>query len=171
MTRNILKKMMSFGICVFFVCSCCSGCSPAVRKKFVRQKKKEEDLSFVPVLDPVEYPNQIETVKTRYDYFYALLKVWQKDAATLIDDEYTDKQMVYTIRQMRVQLDELEKILTGTSRQKIRDGQKRVDEILAFFDQPKGFRNRSIIRKRIQKIRKVVINPLAFEYVKNDLGK
>lgn len=146
------------------------GCSPAMRKKFVRQKNKsDEDIEFVPVLEPVDYPNMLETSKTRYEYFYALLKVWHKDALILIDDEHSDKQIIYTITQIKLQLEELNRILTGKAQQIVVNGIEAVDEILAYYDNPPAFRNQAIIRKQLQRLSDSAIRRLVYEDIKGDL--
>ena len=168
------KKTIRSWISVMMCCVICgitlSACSPEMRKKFIRKKAKtDEEDSFIPVLDPVDYPNTLETVKSRYEYFYALLKVWQKDALTVLDDEPTDKRMTYILVQLRLQLEELQKILTGNSAQTVADGLRHVDHILAYYEQPESFRNRDVIRRDIQRLSDTVIKPLQFETVKDDL--
>ena len=169
MNNTVFKKAVYFYAVFFFTTVVIAGCSPAMRKKFVRQKKEEEDNSLIPVLEPIDYPNQLETVKTRYDYFYALLKVWHKDALTLIDDSHSDKQMTYAVRQMAVQLRELGKILDGRSQQKIINGIKAVEDVLAYYEKPAAFRSRDIIRKSLKRLTDSVIRPLDYEKIKGDL--
>jgi hypothetical protein len=147
-----------------------SGCSPEMRKKFIRERKKDTNENMVmPVLDPEEYPNMLETTRTRYDYFYALLKVWQKDALALIDDRASDKQMRYALGQVAVQLQELTKIFDGPSRDVAQNGIQKVDEILVQYDKPEAFRNNDIIRRDIQRLADTVIKPLSPEAVLRDL--
>ncbi|MEW5895122.1 MAG: hypothetical protein AB1650_05140 [Candidatus Omnitrophota bacterium] len=146
-----------------------NGCSPAMRKKFIRQKKKDVVSEVIPVLEPMDYENKMEDVKTRHDYFYALLKVWHKDALMLLEDEPSAKQMVYTLRQIRVQLEELDKIIDGKPDTVIGEGLKKVDEIMLSYERPEAFRNRDIIRKDIQDFRDDVIRLLDYESVKNYL--
>ncbi len=169
MNKNSILKGLCCLLCCCVMGMAVSGCSPEMRKKFVRKKKKADDSSFVPVLEPVEYANQLKTLKTRYDYFYALLKVWHKDILVLIDDEYSDKQMVYTITQMKIQLQELDKMVVGKSQEVIQRGIDEVNRILAFYDQPQAFRNRDIIRKSVQRCQKTIIKPLAYEKIQQDL--
>ena len=169
MRKNFFQSWETVVVCALICGITLSGCSPAMRKKFVREKEKTEDESFVPVLDPVDYPNTLETVKTRYEYFYALLKVWQKDALTVLEDGPSDKQMTYILMQIRLELEELQKILTGESGQKAQNGLERVDHILAYYDKPEAFRSRDIIRRDIKNLGDAVIKPLEFESVKKDL--
>lgn len=170
MNNKIFQRKICVIVCALMVGSLLAGCSPAMRKKFVRQKNKtDESTEFIPVLEPIDYPNQLETGKTRYDYFYALLKVWHKDALMLINDDHTDKQIRYTITQMKLQLDELNKIFEGQAKQKVSESIKSVDSILAYYDMPVSFRNRDIIRKQLQRLRDSVMEPLAFENIKDDL--
>ena len=172
MNNNILRRIVSAVLCFVLIGGALAGCSPAMRKKFVRQKKKmEEDDAFIPVLEPIDYPNTLETVKTRYDYFYALLKVWHKDALMLIDDEHTDKQIKYTITQIKIQLEELGKIFEGDAEEAALAGIIKVDEVLAYYDKPESFRNRDIIRKSLQRLTDSVIKPLSFENIRDDLKR
>jgi len=146
------------------------GCSPAMRKKFVREKKKADvEDTVIPVLEPEEYPNELETSKTRYEYFYALFKVWHKDALTVLDDNPSDKQMVYIFNQMALQLEELSKLFTGTTAEKVAAGLTEVRGLLAEYEKPIQLRNQDIIRKKIQRLRESVIEPLSEESIKDDL--
>lgn len=170
MNRKSFSQMIRGLICMLMVGSLLVGCSSAMRKKFIRQKKKtDEEINFVPILEPIDYPNQLETSKIRYDYFYALLKVWHKDALTLIDDEHTDKRIVYTITQMKVQLEELNKIFVdGATKEKTVEAVKAVELVLANYDNPPAFRNRDIIRRQLQRLMNAMIKPLSFENIKED---
>ena len=145
------------------------GCSPAMRKKFVREKKNPEQKTVIPVLDPIEYDNQLQSVKARYDYFYALLKVWHKDALTIFSGNHSVKQMTYTLRQIRLQLEELDKIIEGQPKEKIAEGIRRTEEIIAHYQKPEGFRNKDAIRRDIYLLKDDIIKPLDFESVKNYL--
>jgi len=147
------------------------GCSPAMRKKFIRQNDNKEEDVIIPVLEPLEYENELQSVKTRYHYFYALLKVWLKDAVALVDDHVSDKQVVYTISQITLQLSELSNMLTGASRQTALDGISSVEKILAYYDQPASFRNKDIVRRSLQRLTESVVRPLEYDLVKGDLNE
>jgi len=170
MTKISLKnRAMVSGLVLLLIVI--TGCSPAMRKKFIRQKENSQEGMVLPVLEPLEYENQLETIKTRYHYFYALLKVWQKDAIALVDDHVSDKQIVYTISQMALQLTELSEMLTGSSRQTALDGIASVEKVLAYYDQPVSFRNKDVIRQSLQRLTDSVVRPLEYEAVKGDLNE
>ncbi|HSV43714.1 MAG TPA: hypothetical protein VLJ10_04085 [Candidatus Bathyarchaeia archaeon] len=168
---NKRYQMVSVVIVVFCLAAVTLlGCSPAMRKKFVREKKKAHvDDAVIPVLEPEDYPNELETSKTRYDYFYALLKVWHKDALTVLEDNPSDKQMVYVFNQMVLQLEELSKLFTGTTAEKVAAGLTEVRGLMTEYEKPVQFRNQDVIRKKIQRLRERVIEPLSEESVKDDL--
>ena len=73
--RRIAKSKIAFhvlvcAVLVSFVLAL-EGCS-TLRKKFVRQKKKEDKQEFVPVLDPVDYPDVVKTAGGIYEHHYML---------------------------------------------------------------------------------------------------
>ena len=149
---------------VFVLGLMASGCSPEMRKKFIRERKSGTGQNTVmPVLEPVEYPDALETAKMRYDYFFALLKVWQKDALMLIDDGASDRQIRYALGQIKLQLQELEKLFDDESRTTAQEGIQKVDDILAQYDQPASLRNAGMVRRDVERLRETVIKPLSSE--------
>ena len=98
-----------------------SGCEP-LRKKFTRQKKKDESQSaFIPVLDPVDYPDKVETPEESYRHYFSLWQVWDKDFMMRLQENSSDKKINFTFNQVLLQLTEMEKLLTGEKQQKIRE--------------------------------------------------
>lgn len=168
------KKNIRFGIgvavCCFLMGAIVFGCSPAMRKKFIRERKEPQNQdAVVPILEPTEYANAIETVRARYDYFYALLRVWHKDAVILAEEGASDRQMRYTLDQMKMQLQELMVMLGGASRQTAERGMGELADLLKEYDRPVSLRNSSMMLGNIQKLTDTVIQPLAFDHVQTDL--
>ena len=77
-----------------------SGCTP-LRKKFTRKKKedKEQNQKFIPVLEPVDYPEKIYSSLDRYKHHYSLWKVWEKDLIQTIEEDGSDKRQKYLLSQ------------------------------------------------------------------------
>lgn len=92
-----------------------SSCQP-LRKKFTR-KKKEKKEQFIPILDPVDYEQNVVSPKERYSYHYSLWQVWARDFINTMDAQHggiikvNDKKLDYLLSQMIVQLEEMKKWL------------------------------------------------------------
>ncbi len=87
----------------------------------------------------------------------------------MLDDEHSTKAMVYTLRQIRIQLEELDKLIDGKPQKVIDDGLNRAEAILATYDKPEAFRDRNILKKDVERLRDDVIEPLSFESIKDYL--
>ena len=71
------------------------GCEP-LRKKFVRQKKKDENAQqFIPVLDPIDYPAAVYSAEEGYRKHYSLWRVWHKELMVSLDEQGIDRRQKY----------------------------------------------------------------------------
>ena len=127
-----------------------TGCEP-FRKKFVRKKKEEKQQKFIPVLEPIEYPEPQQSSEGRYKYYYSLWKVWSGDLLRAIDEKESDKKQKYLVTQALKNLEEMKKWVKE-------DKQKEIDLILvdlsdlnSYYDTVEGLRNTTMLKRKIEK--------------------
>src|SRR3989338_3029470 len=97
-----------------------SGCEP-LRKKFTRQKKKDQGGSskFIPVLDPIDYPDKVVTPQESYRHYFSLWQAWDKELVMRIEEHASNKKIDFTVHQALAQLTEMEKLLTGEKQKQL----------------------------------------------------
>jgi hypothetical protein len=88
-----------------------SGCEP-LRKKFVREKKRDKVVREEPILEPIEYPLRPYDVYSDYAHRYSMFYVWKKEFISAIDDQENSKRLLYFFDQMITKLDEMAELLT-----------------------------------------------------------
>jgi hypothetical protein len=129
-----------------------SGCEP-LRKKFVRQKKKDESASqFIPVLDPVDYPDKVASAPELYQHYFSLWQVWNKELLMRVQEQASDKKITFTFNQVLVQLTAMEKLLTGDKQKALNGYISQLDGIQKELEQPEQIRNTSLIERKLERI-------------------
>lgn len=106
--RRAMSILALLGI--FSLCVVISGCEP-LRKKFVREKKRDKIVREEPVLEPIEYPSSPYDAYSDYANRYSLFHVWKKEFISGIDDQETSKRLRYFLDQMIGQLEEMVHLL------------------------------------------------------------
>lgn len=140
-------------ICCFCVLlSALSGCT-TLRRKFTRKKKKdgEESQKFIPVLEPVDYPEKTSSSLEKYKQHYSLWKVWERDLLQTIDSDGSDKRQKYLLEQAIEQLEGMRALLTDEKKAEFAplvDGLREVGEV---YERPASMRNTFSIRKKIER--------------------
>jgi len=116
--HNSKYCLRRFTLNTSFICSLCvvflaiSGCTP-LRKKFTRKKKdKQANQKFIPVLDPIDYPEKVYSAAEKYKYHYSLWKVWNKDLLQVLERNGSEKRQKYLLDQAIVQLKEMQNSLS-----------------------------------------------------------
>jgi hypothetical protein len=154
---------------VFFVATLTSGCEP-LRKKFVRQKKKDgESAEFIPVLDPVDYPNKVESTAEAYRRFYSLWQVWDKELVMRVEEQASDKKIGFTFNQVLVQMNEMEKLLTGEKQKKLGTYIDQFGLLQKDLQQPVEFRNNGLIKQKLERIDENFREEFRFKQVEGSL--
>ncbi len=131
-----------------------TGCEP-LRKKFSRKKKKvEETAESLPILDPVDYPDKIETPDVLYKKQYSLWRVWHKDLARIFEDNGNEKRLTYTIDQMLEQMAGMEKLLTGENKTRFSALIADLKTLREEFEKPAALRNKAALTTKIMRLEK-----------------
>ena len=134
-----------------------SGCEP-FRKKFTRQKKKDESPTsqFVPVLDPVDYPDKVESPPELYRHHFSLWQVWDRELIMRIEEHASNKKINDTVDQSLTQLTEMQKLLTGEKQKKLSEYVAQLNALKKDLEQPAAVRNDNSIQRKIERIGKNV---------------
>ncbi|HSA31996.1 MAG TPA: hypothetical protein P5160_09410 [Candidatus Omnitrophota bacterium] len=167
--RGLAKHGIILNVFVIIVlCLSLEGCS-SLGKKFIRKKKDITEEEVIPVLNPVDYPAPQWTSKDRYQQFYEMFKIWQKDALVALDDRPSDKQIRYKFSQMAVQLEGMKGLLQGKSLEILNEVVLDHQAITAIYEEPAAFRSTITTKNRVKKLGDRVISELDPELVKEDL--
>lgn len=125
---------------VFF----CAGCEP-LRKKFTRKKKDAQAIEVLPVLEPIDYPDKVETPQMLLKHHYGLWQVWFGEVERDMSEGSTDKRMAYNLNQLSIQLEELQKIFSGEQKKQLEAYALRLARIQAEFTKPQALWNVSTL--------------------------
>ena len=165
-----IQKIVVTLLLVLFVLSA-NGCEP-LRKKFTRQKKKDESQSqVIPILDPIDYPDAVESPEASYRQYFSLWQVWDKELAMRIGEHASDKKISVTFNQFLVQLMAMEKLLTGEKQQKLNQYITQLSALQKDLGQPAAIRNDGIIQSKIERIGKNVREGFRLKNVQGSLVK
>jgi len=156
--RNLpLSGSFIFCLSVLFLMT--SGCAP-LRKKFTRKKKDNRGVSekFIPILDPIDYPEKVTSSEEKYKHHYSLWKVWNKDLLQNIALDSSEKRQKYLLNQTIEQLEEMKVLLADeklAELDKLIDGLRKVQLI---YEKPSAMRSKFSVRKKIELNAKAVRN-------------
>lgn len=136
------------------------GCE-SLRKKFVRQKKKDvKDKDFIPVLDPIEYPASVHTPEDDYKHAYGLWKVWNTEFLQEINVNQNDKRQVYLLTEAINQLQEMDKVVVGQKKDALEEVIKNLNAVKDEFKTPAPMRSLSTIKSRVERNAKTISSEL-----------
>ena len=103
-----------------------SSCD-TLKQKFIRKKKGSEDQTFVPVLEPEEYPSPELDPRRNYNGHYDLIKAWYKDLWTAIDDRNTARYTHYIISQVTNHITQMKPLVDAPT-------QANLDKLASYLD-------------------------------------
>jgi len=158
--RSLSGPVFICCLCVLFLAV--SGCAP-LRKKFTRKKKKdkEESHKFIPVLEPVDYPDKIRSPQEEYKHHYSLWKIWDRDLIQAIEQDGSDKRQRYLLGQSIERLEEMKKLLDGVQQARLAELVDELQGIRQVYQKPPAMRNTFSIKKKIERNARKIRNEFA----------
>lgn len=160
---SLLRYRHSIGLIVLVLALSLSlnACAP-LRKKFTRQKKKGqvEDTSFIPVLEPQEYPAPEQNPPENYKQHYTLVKVWYRDLWQVLGERDADKKARYTLNQVFSHIQEMQKLVVPEKQVLL----AQLADLLKYFENslngPAASRNVSRIQSDLRAFDRMLRNQL-----------
>lgn len=155
--RVILNVSFICCLCVLFLAS--SGCVP-LRKKFTRQKKRDHktDPRFIPVLDPLDYPEAVYSAEESYRQHYSLWRVWDKDFLQVLERDGSEKRQKYLLVQSIEQLDEMRSLLNEDKKVELMVLINALKDVHKSYDRSSSMRSKFSTRSKIQRNAKLIRN-------------
>lgn len=159
------RRFMSISIYICCLCAVVltvSSCTP-LRRKFTRKKKKDREQSqkFIPVLEPVDYPDKVYSSQERYKRHYDLWRIWDRDLLQVIDQDGSDKRQRYVLGQSIEQLEEMKKFLGDTKQAELAGLIDVLREVQRVYKKPALMRNKFSIKKKIERNAKKIRSEFA----------
>ena len=129
-----------------------NGCTP-LRKKFVRKKKEDRqtDQRFIPVLDPVDYPEKVQSVEENYKYHYSLWKVWNKDLIQVLSRDGSEKRQKYLLSQSIEQLKEMQNSINDRKLTEFGGLLTELESVRQEYTRPPSMRNKFLMKSKIER--------------------
>ena len=149
-----------------------SSCE-TLRKKFIRQKKKDlsESAELAPVLEPQEYPAPENNPLENYKQHYALVKVWYGDLVSGVIEKDTDQKVKYALAQVNSHLDQM----AGMIKKEKQSDVKKLKDLLVYYkaaiDLPNAVRNRAKIQSDLRTFDRELRHDWRPDVIKKDLLK
>ncbi len=150
--HHFQKSFSVFIGCICVVVLTVSGCTP-LRKKFTRKKKDDggQSQKFIPVLEPIDYPEKVYLPLEKYKHHYSLWKVWEKDLLQTIDRGGSDKRQKYLLEQSVIQLEEMRKVLISEKQAEFSVLVNELRSVQEVYERPASMRSKFSIKKKIER--------------------
>ncbi len=142
------RKMVGLIMIWLAVVLVLNGCEP-LRKKFIRQKKKDQDgtNAFIPILEPVDYQEKTYTAAELYKRHYSLYQGLVQDFIAAMEERNENKKKeLYNLDQAIGQLQAMEKLLVPEKQTQLQSLVTRFEAIREDVDSPSGFAKRLTIK-------------------------
>lgn len=158
-------------ICLLSISLASSGCEP-LRKKFTRQKKKDQGASeIVPILEPIDYPDKVHSPLEDYKQRYSLWQVWYREFLNSLDESSSVKQKLYQLDQLIAQLQEMQKLLIPEKNSKLAVLIVQFQSLKEGVQEPGPFKNTTNIKLKTELLGKQIRGEYRFSKVKDSLIK
>jgi len=146
------RKKMIFVIAGLLVMTLSLTSCDTLRQKFTRKKKKGqiEDQTFVPVLEPEDYPAPQYNPEQNYKENYDLVKAWYTDLWSAIDDKNTSRYVHYIIGQVTAHISRMERLVDAPTQADLVKLAKYLDYYSASLSDPWPVRNVSRIQSDLR---------------------
>lgn len=155
--RLVLNTSFICGLCVVF--SVLSGCAP-LRKKFTRKKKEDRqvDQKFIPVLDPIDYPEKIYSAEENYKHHYSLWKVWNKDFLQVLERDGSEKRQKYLLDQAIERLEEMQNLLSDEKKAGLAELVDELKNVRQDYNKSSSMRSKFSMRSKVERNAKKIRN-------------
>ena len=170
--RQPSMKYFFILICLFFYTLSLTGCEP-LRKKFKRKKKQDKTASseFIPVLEPIDYPEPRTSPAEQYKYHYSLWKVWYKDFMQNFYENDNQKRAKYLLDQVIIQVQEMKKSVQVEKQAELDGYLKEFVNLRNDLEKPEGLQNRISLKNRLDLVEKKMRNACKPPLMENYLLK
>lgn len=163
---NQRKEMVVVIAGLLIVSLSLSSCD-TLRQKFTRKKKGQvEDQTFVPVLEPEDYPSPEFNPQQNYKEHYDLIKAWYTDLWTAIDDKSTARYVHYTIGQITNHIAQMEKLVDAPTQANLVKLAGFLDYYTASLNDPWNTRNVSRIQSDLRGFDRFLRDHLRADHIK-----
>ena len=148
-----LNKWMTLVLCLMVLVS--SGCQP-LRKKFIRQKKKQQVEEANPILTPIDYAPAQVSPQERYEHHYALWRVWHRDLAQeMMERENTfSKRQLYLLEEEIAQLEEMKKWVVPQKQEALNLRMEKLYKIRETLQRPLFDRENLTVKRQLDRLDK-----------------
>lgn len=152
-----LLKMTCLFVCFGVMTLSLTACEP-LRKKFSREKKKTvvKNTDFLPVLEPIDYPDKNHTSEEHYKQHYSLWKIWQEELIQSLSLEQNDKRQKYLLVEVIEQLKEMQKWIVEEKSAELAGIISAVQSVEKDFDEPSLMRNVYSMKQTIERAGKEI---------------
>jgi hypothetical protein len=148
-----------------------SSCD-TLRQKFTRKKKAgAEDQTFVPVLEPEEYPAPELDPEHNYKENYDLIKAWYTDLWTAINDRGTGKYTHYIITEVTNHIAQMEKLVDAPTQANLVKLAGMLDYYRSSLDEAWQARNTSRIGSDLREFDRFLRDHLRADRIKGHFVK
>ena len=161
MLNTILRfrqGMCFIGCCLIMVFGT-QGCAP-LRKKFIRQKKKDKKEKFIPVLDPIDYPPPRTSNAQQYNYHYSMWQVWSRDLIQLLEGDGAEKRKQYLMTQVLQQLDELSQWIPARHSDLLKGVVEEYEQIQKDLNKPESMIDKHMLIRELERCASKIRNNL-----------
>ncbi|MCK5178742.1 MAG: hypothetical protein KAR32_04370, partial [Candidatus Omnitrophica bacterium] len=144
--RHAIKRIfpgLAYICCLCVVALTLSSCTP-LRRKFTRKKKKDrlESQRFIPVLEPIDYPQKIYSSLERYKHHYSLWRVWDRDLLYVIESDGSDKRQKYLLGQAIEKLERMKDLLVDEKKSELAPLIDDLREVGRVYEKQASMRNK-----------------------------
>ncbi|MBF0504692.1 MAG: hypothetical protein HQL14_06270 [Candidatus Omnitrophica bacterium] len=148
-----------------------SSCD-TLRRKFTRHKKHgEEEQSFIPVLEPEEYPAPEFNPQLNYKEQYDLIKAWYNDLWSALHDKSSEKYLHYIIREVTDHITKMQKYVDAPTQADLVKLSGFLDYYRSSLDDPWPSRNVSRIESDLRAFDRFLRNHLRADKIKGHFVK
>jgi hypothetical protein len=165
-----LRRWLSACALCLVVTVLSTGCEP-LRKKFVRQKKKDKEGTgdFIPVLEPEEYPVKRSGPMEQYAQQYSLFTVWVSDFADNFETMDNEKRLMNDLDAAIKAIDEMGRLVKAPVSDELGKIKEQLQYIRGEYEKPKAFRNVSRMASEIRNLDMTMRKKFKMNLVKEQL--